>query len=206
MTVYIPCYFNNIIERETNFYVNIKQYLNLNYKVIIYWMNKKDCLVKNNNLTVIKGSPILTGVARNNLLRIFYNSDEDYCIISDDDTFLKSEVSINKELDCLSLTNDYSKELIKTEKINSAFLVLSNFKKKYKLTPYFDEELDSNQDLDFGLRLQQYNINTYRQSSDIVIINKGVSSMFKNKANMVYKKQQSLKYITDKYNYGKYNS
>lgn len=205
MTVYIPCYFKDIEDRCINFYKNLKQYLNLNYNVVIYWMNEEFCEIETNNLTIIKGIQSKAGEARNILLDIFYNSNEDYAIFSDDDTFLKDVISIDTKMDCLSLTNDYNKELKNTEKISSAFLILCNFRKKYNLKPYFDKELDSNQDLDFGLNLNRYKIKTYRQSSDIIIINKGTSSMFKNKANMVYRKQQTLKYLINKYKDAKYN-
>ncbi len=202
MTVYIISFFNNIKEREINFYTVVKQYLNLNYKVIVYWMNEKKCLIYSNNLTIIQAIQVNASVARNKLLDLFYSSSEDYAIFSDDDTFLKCP--IEERLDCISFNNYYSKEIEETFKISTGLLLISNFKKKYNLKPYFDETLEANQDLDFGLTLNRLGIKTYRKSTDNIIVYKGPSSMFKNKMDNLYKKQTSLTYILNKH--GKYNS
>jgi hypothetical protein len=163
-------------------------------------MNDEKCLLKHDNLTLIKGKVVNASIARNKLLDIFYNSKDNYCILSDDDTFLKNKININDKIDCLSLTNDYNKKIIKTVFINSAFLIICNFYKKYNIKLYFDEALDSNQDIEFGLNLLKNNINSYRLFSSDIVINKGISSMFKDMGDRIYKKQQSLKYINDKYN------
>lgn len=197
MKVYIPCYFNNIKERETNFYINLKQYLKLGYKVVICWMNEQDFNYKDNRIKVIKHKPVNTSTARNMLLRIFYKSKEPYAIFSDDDTYLKKRIeAVN---DCTCFTNDYEKGLKETEQINSAILIISNFKTRYSIEIYFDENLEANQDLDFGITLNLAGIKTYRQSTNNVIINTGVSSMFTNDMNKLNKKQESLEYINNKH-------
>ena len=101
--------------------------------------------------------------------------------------------------DCISFTNDYNFKIEQTEKISSSFLLIKNFKKYYNLEPLFDENLEANQDLDFGIFLNMKKIKTYRKSTEQVIINKGVSSMFKNNMNKLNKKQKSLEYIKNKY-------
>lgn len=197
MIVYIPCYFNNIKEREINFHNNLEQYLKLGYKVIICWMNEQELKFQNENIIVIKSKPSNASKARNILLKQFYNSEEEYAIFSDDDTYLKRKVNQRKE--CISLTNDYTKGIIKTEKISTGLLLIVNFKKKYNLEIYFDEELEANQDLDFGIQLNNARIETYRYSTEDVIINKGISSMFTSDMNKLNKKQKSLDYIKNKY-------
>lgn len=200
--VNIPCYFNNIKEREVNFYVILQQYLNLGYKIVICWMNGQELKVESENITVIKNKPVNASKARNILLKEFYKSNMDYAIFSDDDTYLKNSID-SFNFDCLSLTNDYHKGITPTEKISSGILLLSNFKKKYNLEIYFDENLKANQDLDFGITLNKLGIKTYRKSTKDVIINRGISSMFENNINKLNRKQKSLDYIKNKH--GKYN-
>lgn len=200
MTIYIPCYFNNIKERSDNFYKNINNNLKLKYKIVIYWMNDEPFKLKNNNIKIIKGNIVNASKARNILLNIFYNTDDNYCLISDDDTFINSLIYEN--LDCVSFVNDYYKKITETYKISSSLLLLKNFKKFYNKKPYFDETLDANQDLDFGLNLNSLNIKTYRKSSNEVTIYKGKSSMFKNNMNKIIRKQKSLEVILKKYKNG----
>lgn len=195
----MPCYFNGIQEREINFYSILKQYLELGYEVVVYWMNDSDINVKDKRLKVIIADKNNASYARNELLKIFYKAKEEFCVISDDDTFLKSRVCIDENIDCLSLTNDKITGRYETNKISTSFLVISNFKIKYNLEPFFDENLDSNQDLDFGLKLNSLGIKTHREFSDNVVIYRGQSSMFKNNMNKLNKKQKSLDYINKKW-------
>lgn len=200
--VNIPCYFNNIKEREVNFYVILQQYLNLGYKVVVCWMNEQELRIQSKDIIIIKNKPVNASKARNILLKEFYKSNMDYAIFSDDDTYLKNPID-SFDFDCLSLTNDYHKGITPTEKISSGILLLSNFKKKYNLEIYFDENLKANQDLDFGITLNKLGIKTYRKSTKDVIINRGISSMFENNINKLNRKQKSLDYIKNKH--GKYN-
>ncbi len=197
LQVNIPCYFNNIAERKENFYLILEQYLKLGYRVTVYWMNDEPIEITNNNLKVIIGEKVNASIARNKLLALFYNSSEDYGIFSDDDTYLRDRVEPRE--DCISLTNDYYKETAETHKISSSFLILKNFKKYYNLEPFFDESLEANQDLDFGIILNKLGIKTYRKSTDEVVIYRGKSSMFKNGMNKLYKKQKALQYIETKH-------
>ena len=193
MTVYIPCFFNNIEEREERFYKCLNQYLNLGYNVVVYWMNFEEIKVSNKNLTVIKNKQRNASYARNKLLSVFYNSNEEYCILSDDDTFLNNKI-IHK-VDCESYVNDYNKGKTFTYKISSSFLVLKNLRPK----AFFDETLEANQDLDFGIVLNNAGFKTIRNSTEQVEIFRGNSSMFENGSDKIYKKQNSLIQIKNKY-------
>ena len=197
MTVYIPCYFNNIKDRINNFYKIIIQYLNLDYFVIIYWMNDFDISLQHEKLKIIKGEQVNASIARNKLLDVFYKSNENYSIFSDDDTYITT--NIESQFDLLSLTNDYDKNLKETSHISSSFMIIKNFNKFYNIKPFFDENLEANQDLDFGINLNSLNIKTYRKSDNRVIIYKGKSSMFNNNMNKLNKKQESLNYINKKW-------
>lgn len=192
MLVLIPCYFNNIEYRKERFNNVLISHLKFDHEIKVIWMNDDEPTLISNNIEYIKSEVTNASIARNKLLNIFYNSDKEYCILSDDDTILLKEIVIDDK-DCVSYTNDYTKGYTKTECISSAFLVLKNIKE------YFDETLDANQDLDFGIMLKIKGYNTYRYSSEIVNINKGQSSMFKNKMNALRKKSDALKIINNKY-------
>ena len=193
MNVYIPRFLNNIEEREESFYTCLPQYLSLGYNVVVYWMNFEEIKVSNKNLTVIKDKQHNASYARNKLLNIFYNSKEEYCILSDDDTFLNNKVT--PEADCESYVNDYKKGKIITKKISSSFLILKNIRPKI----FFDKNLEANQDLDFGTALNKAGYRTIRNSTEQVEIFRGQSSMFENGADKIYKKQKSLTQIKNKY-------
>ena len=193
MTVYIPCFFNNIKERGQRFYICLNQYLKLGYNVVIYWMNSEDIKISSKNLTIIKDKQRNASYARNKLLNLFYNSKEKYCILSDDDTFLKYKII--PSVDCESYVNDYNKCKTFTEKISSSFLVLKNIRPKV----FFDETLEANQDLDFGTTLNKAGFKIIRNSTKQVEIFRGQSSMFENGADKIYKKQKSLMQIKIKY-------
>ena len=149
-------------------------------------MNFEEIKVSNKNLTVIKNKQRNASYARNKLLSVFYNSNEEYCILSDDDTFLKYKVT--PSVDCESYVNDYNKGKTFTEKISSSFLVLKNIRPKL----FFDETLEANQDLDFGIILNKAGFKTIRNSTEQVEIFRGNSSMFENGVDKIYKKEKSL--------------
>lgn len=197
MTVYIPCFFNDILERKENFKKVLTQYIKLNYSIVLYWMNKEDAPTKSEKIKVIKSLPVNASKARNKLLGIFYNSDENGCILADDDTLLRTD--INENLDCVSFTNDFTKGYKETSKISSSLLYLKNLKKLYNTEVYFDENLEANQDLDFGISLNKLGVKTFRKSSEEVEIFKGKSSMFSSNMNRLNKKEKALVYILKKH-------
>lgn len=197
MTVYIPCYFNKIKEREINFYKVLKKYLELNYFIVVYWMNDSNIKIKHKQLKIIKNTRVNASIARNKLLSIFYNSEEDYSIFSDDDSYILENIVSNYDL--LSLTNDSSNLILETKNISSSVMILKNFKKFYNLEPFFDENLEANQDLDFGIKLNSLGIRTYRKSDQRAVIYRGKSSMFATNMAKLNKKQNSLNYIEKKW-------
>lgn len=196
MTVYILCYFNNNKTREENFYVNLDQYLKLNYKVVLYWMNKQECRITSDNLRIIPGDPIRISIVRNILLNMFYETEDDYAIFSDDDVFLKSEITEIR--DCICFTNDYSGKIKENGDLGISLLLLRNFRKAYNIRPCFDENLDACDDYDFGLTLKSLGIKVCRYPTDNVVIYRGQSSMFTNGMNKLYKNQMALNYISNK--------
>jgi hypothetical protein len=191
--VYIPCFFNSIKEREDRFCLCLNQYIKLGYEVVIYWMNDFDIYIKHKNIKFIKAEQQNASYARNKLLDLFYNSKDEFAIISDDDVFLK-EIVIPK-IDCESFTNDFYEYSKETYLISSSFLVLKNIKPRL----YFDESLYANQDLDFGINLKLNGFKSYRTSTKKVEIFRGASSMFENGADKIYKKQKTLIQIKNKY-------
>ena len=64
---------------------------------------------------------------------------------------------------------------------------------------FFDETLEANQDLDFGIILNKAGFKTIRNSTEQVEIFRGNSSMFENGNDKIYKKQKSLIQIKNKY-------
>ena len=197
MTVYIPCYFNSIKEREENFYKNLNQFLNLGYKVVLYWMNDFKCSIENDNLTIINTKKTKIIEIRNVILNTFYSTDDDYCIFSDDDIFLKSE--IKERFDCICFKNDYNKGLTETFKISASLMLLRNFRKAYNIIPFFDESLLAAEGIDFGMTLNELGIKTYRKSTDDIIVFKGQSSIFENPLKKVYELTQDYKYLYNKH-------
>ena len=64
---------------------------------------------------------------------------------------------------------------------------------------FFDEKLEANQDLDFGITLNNLGFKTIRNSTKQVEIFRGQSSMFENGVDKIYKKQKTLIQIKKKY-------
>lgn len=203
MMVYIPCYFNSIKERELNFYKNLTQFLNLGYKVTLYWMNDFNCNIEHTNLIIILIKKTKIIKIRNIILNLFYSTDEDYCIFSDDDIYLKS--IITERFDCICFKNDYYKGTTETFKISFSFALIRNFKKVYNITPFFDENLMAAEGIDFGMTLNKLGIKTYRKSTDQITAFKGQSSIFENPLKKVYELTQDYKYLTDKHGSNKKN-
>lgn len=205
MTVYIPSFFNEYTERINLFDKCIKSYLSLGFNIVVYWMNDDSYKIIDDRITYINSNEILNAsIARNVLLNIFYDSDEDLAIFSDDDTILKDYINYDFDFDVLSLTNDYSSELRKTYNISSSFLLIKNINKKYGKKYFFDESLTSNQDLDFGINLITNGLQVYRLKEIKIIINRGKSSMFKNDMEKIKMKSKSLKEIINKWGVNKY--
>lgn len=205
MTVYIPSFFNGYTERIDLFNKCIESYLSLGFNIVIYWMNDDTYKINDDRIIYINSNKVLNAsMARNILLNIFYDSDEDLAIFSDDDTILNDYLKYDFDFDVLSLTNDYSSELRKTYNISSSFILLKNINKKYGKKYFFDESLTSNQDLDFGINLVTNDLKVYRLKEKKVIINRGKSSMFKNDMEKIKMKSKSLNEIINKWGLNNY--
>lgn len=191
MWVLIPCYFNSIIDRRERFKKVIEAHITLGNTCTVLWMNDSEPDIMNDKVLYIKSPVLHTNVARNKLLKMFYKTEEAECILSDDDTILNNNVAVGSKK-CVSFTNDYKKGYTLTSSISTSFLVLKN------IGEYFDENMDANQDLDFGIQLNKKGIETWRYSSDEVNVYRGKSSMFKNKAEAIYRKRKALEKINRK--------
>lgn len=198
MTVYMPSYFNDLKEREILFKNCIESYLKLGFEIVIVWMNKGFDKIENPNITYIDAEIQNASKARNLLLDIFYDNNEDYCYLSDDDTVFFGYDGRGRNSDCISFTNDLRKNDFNTTNISSALLKLKNLRKYYNTRLYFDENLEANQDYDFARNLLQNKFSTEIINSKNVQINKGISSMFKTPQERLQKKMDTYKLIMKK--------
>ena len=192
MTVYIPSFFNEYPERIELFNNCVKSYLKLGFNLVIFWMNDEKYLILDDKIEYIISKEILNAsMARNKLLDIFYESDEPKAIFSDDDVIFEGITEYDFEYDVLSLTNDFSDELNKTHMLSSSVFYLKKLSKKL----YFDETLNANQDMDFGLNLVKNGFLVFRIKDNKIKLNRGKSVMFENQMNRLYLKDEALKKI-----------
>lgn len=200
MTVYMPSYFNEYPERKELFKNSIESYLKLGFDIVIFWMNSDDDKIIDEKVKYIDSKDILNAsIARNILLEIFYESDDNEAILSDDDVIMTRNNSYDG-YDVLSLTNDYNSALKETYLISSSLLRIKNLNKIYGKKIFFDESLDANQDVDFGCNCVNEGIKTYRLKDTGIKINRGKSAMFTNPMNRLVRKHETLKIITKKWN------
>lgn len=197
MTVYIPSFFDNSEERIALFKKCVNAYVRLGYDVVVLWMNdEKHKTFRSNKITYIDSKERLNASeARNILLDKFYDSGAEKAILSDDDVIITKKLEHNFEFDVLSLTNDFSSELKETYEISSSLLIIKKLSKRI----YFDESLNANQDLDFGINLTKNGFKTYRLKDISVVLNRGKSVMFKTPMQKVYLKKLSLEKIKIKW-------
>jgi hypothetical protein len=199
MTVYIPCYFDNNTEREIRVNLVIKAYSQLFENVVILWMNKS-LPPYYNNVCYINSPKVSAPKARNILLDIFYNSTQEYCILSDDDTLVLDLSIVAIKGDCVSFVNDKYIHNTNAYFISSAILKLKNFKLKYNKVFYFDETLEIAQDLDFGLQLYKQDIYGVRYTTKSVEIYNGISVLCPSKLKRRNKYQETIKHLQLKHN------
>jgi hypothetical protein len=206
MTVYIPSYFKNYQQRKDLFQLMVESYLNLGYNLIIYWMNKEDEKIIDDRIRYIDSEEIVNAsIARNFLLNIFYDSEEEECILSDDDVILNDIYEIKDlKFDVLSLVNDKREKIFETPFIHSTVLIIKNLNKLYNKKIFFDETLDANQDYDFGINLVKNGCKVITLNTEQIIINKNKSVMFDNQMQRLYKKNETLQKIIKKWGLDKY--
>jgi len=197
MTVYMPSFFGGHQERVDLFKKSILAYLKFGYEVVVFWMNDEEHKIIDDRIKYIDSKEVFNAsICRNRLLDIFYNTDEPRAIFSDDDVIIKARIEHENDFDLLSLTNDYSSELKKTHEISSSFFILKNLDNKL----YFDEMLDANQDLDFGINLVNNGYECFRLKDENIVINRGKSVMFDNPMQKIHRKSVALDKIKIKWN------
>lgn len=195
MIVYMQSYFKGYEQRIDLFKKSVASYLENGYELVIFWMNDEKHKVIDNRITYIDSKEVFNAsVCRNILLDLFYNTGAEKAIFSDDDVIIKNKLEHDFEFNLLSLTNDYSSELKETYAISSSIMILKNIRNMY-----FDETLDANQDVDFGLNLVHNGFKCFRLKDTNVIINRGKSVMFDNPMQRLYKKSLSLDKIKIKW-------
>lgn len=201
MKIYMPSYFNNLTERKEVFDKVIKAFLEkCDFEIIIYWMNNQSDKIIDKRIEYIDKEVANASIARNYLLDMFYESDDEYGIFCDDDTIMLNATIIeSNDFDCISFIENKYGGITATEKINSSFMKIKNLNKKYKVKVYFDNQLDSNQDFDFGCNLKYHNISVGVVRTMGIQRNKGCSSMFKSNMDRIIKKEKSLFYVKNKW-------
>ncbi len=206
MTVYIPSYFKNFPERKELFYKCVNSYLNLGFNIVVYWMNLEGDKIIDERIKYIDFKRVVNAsVARNYLLNIFYESDDDEAIFSDDDSILNGLDDVKDiDFDVLSLVNDKRGKLVATAWIYTCILIVKNLNKKYGKKVYFDESLDSNQDLDFGINLKLNKFKVFILNTTNITINKGKSVMFENQMQRLCEKNKTLQIILKKWGLKEY--
>jgi hypothetical protein len=196
MIVYIPSFFNDSEERSMLFKRCVNSYLKQGYEVVILWMNDDKYKLFSSKITYIDSKVVLNASeARNILLDKFYDSGAEKAILSDDDVIITNKLEHDFDFDVLSLTNDFSEELKETHEISSSLLII----KKLSERLYFDESLNANQDLDFGINLTRNGFKTYRLKDTSVVLNRGKSVMFNNPMHKLYLKKATLEKIKIKW-------
>lgn len=192
MTVYIPSFFDGCEERAELFKKCVNAYVKQGYDVVVLWMNDEKYKVFRKKITYIDSNERLNASqARNILLDKFYDSGDEKAILSDDDVIITKKLKHDFDFNALSLTNDFSEELKETSEISSSILILKKLTEKL----YFDESLNANQDLDFGINLTRNGFKTYRLKDTSVILNRGKSVMFTNPMQKLYLKKVALEKI-----------
>lgn len=197
MTVYIPSFFNDSEERIALFKKCVNSYVRQGYNVVVLWMNSEEHKIfRSNKITYIDSKERLNASqARNILLDNFYDSGVEKAILSDDDVIITNKLEHDFDFDVLSLTNDLSTELRETHEISSSILIIKKLSKRI----YFDESLNANQDLDFGINLTRNGFKTYRLKDTSVMLNRGKSVMFDNPMQKIRMKNESFEKIKIKW-------
>ncbi|UWY30301.1 hypothetical protein N4T20_10275 [Flavobacterium sp. TR2] len=200
MNVYIISWFNSRLNRVHSFKKLIHYYLKLDYKIVVLWMNDEKHKILHPNISYINSEVINASAARNKLLNIFYNSDQNEAIFSDDDVqiltydLLQENFSGNDIISFISHINRkpktfryplFSSTLFKIKKNNSRI--------------YFDENLQANQDLDFGYNCFFNKLKIKEVYTQKLYNNKENSVMFLDEDDRKKKKKETFNLINKKY-------
>lgn len=198
MTVYIVSWFDNRLNRFCSFEKLIRYYLKLDFKIVILWMNDEKFKILHPNINYINSEKTNASIARNKLLALFYNSDQNEAIFSDDDVDILSSDLLEEPFDDTEIITFISN--LNRKPHQYYFFSSTLFKIKKGITKiYFDETLLANQDLDFGYNCFFNNIKIKEVYTKKLYNDKKKSVMFLDKSDRNKKKKETFNLINKKY-------
>lgn len=200
MNVYIISWFDNRIERFYTFKKLIQYYLKLDLKIVILWMNDEKLKILHPNIEYINSEKTNASVARNRLLKLFYDSDQAAAIFSDDDVQIFCSDLLQESFDDCEMITFISNLKNKPRRCKYPLFSSTLFKiKRISIKIYFDNSLDANQDLDFGYNCYMNKIKIKEVYTQKLHNNKNNSVMFLDDEDRRKKKNETLNLINKKY-------
>lgn len=208
--VFICSYFKDKTIRKIYFNRNIALYTKLGYNIIVFWMNDEKDKIIQENIQYIDSGIVNASIARNKLLQIFYDSDCAEAIFSDDDTIILNAKVLGKSIgafDILSYVINLNNKILDKPIFLSGIFKIKNLRLNNKKMIFFDEILESNQDVDFGYNANHNGIMIKNVFTKDIFNDQQNSVMFSSQEDRKKKKEQSIKIIIKKWNnYGKHIS
>ncbi|QLC65777.1 hypothetical protein LPB248_05560 [Flavobacterium sp. LPB0248] len=200
MNVYIISWFDNRLSRVHSFKNLIHYYLKLDYKIVILWMNNEKYKISHPNINYINSEVINASVARNKLLKLFYNSDQNEAIFSDDDVQILTYDLLQESFNDNEIITFISHIKRKPKTFKYPLFSSTLFKiKKSKTKVFFDEKLQANQDLDFGYNCFFNKLKIKEVYTQKLYNNKENSVMFLDEEDRKKKKKETFNLINKKY-------
>lgn len=200
MTVYIVSWFDNRLSRFCSFEKLIQYYLKLDFRIIILWMNDEKYKILHPNINYINSEKTNASIARNKLLKLFYNSDQKEAIFSDDDVQILTSDLLQESFGDAEIITFISNLARKPHTFQYPLFSSTLFKiKKGDSRIYFDETLLANQDLDFGYNCFFNKIKIKEVYTKKLHNNKENSVMFLNEDDRNKKKKETFNLINKKY-------
>lgn len=200
MTAYIVSWFDNRLSRFNSFEKLIQHYLKLDFKIVILWMNDERFKILHPNITYIHSENTNASIARNKLLKLFYNSDQNEAIFSDDDVQILDPNFLREPFENTEIITFISNITHKQQRFKYPLFSSTLFKiKKSNTKVFFDEELLANQDLDFGYNCFFNKLKIKEVYTKKLYNNKENSVMFLNEDDRKKKKKETLNLINKKY-------
>ncbi|WP_162268811.1 hypothetical protein [Flavobacterium chilense] len=173
-------------------------------------MNKEEDLIIQENIRYINSKIVNASTARNKLLKLFYKSEYREALFSDDDTIILNNAILEKPIgtfDILSYIINLNNRLLDKPIFLSGIFKIKNLRLNNKKMIFFDETLESNQDVDFGYNANHNEIKIKNVFTKDIFNDQQNSVMFSSKEDREKKKEQSIKIIIKKWNnYGKHIS
>lgn len=200
MTVYIVSWFDNRLSRFYSFEKLIQHYLKLDFNIVILWMNDEKFKILNPSITYINSEKTNASIARNKLLKLFYNSDQNEAIFSDDDVQILDPNFLREPFENNEIITFISNLTHKPHRFRHPLFSSTVFKiKKNNTKVFFDEELLANQDLDFGYNCFFNKLKIKEVYTKKIYNNKENSVMFTNEDDRKKKKKDTFNLINKKY-------